>query len=144
MALGGDQGGSIRIPAAMCGIVGLKPTFGLVPYTGICPIEYSIDHTGPMAGNVHDVALLLEVGEPYLKGVLIITVKMTDSERDSDSNNMMATIKTAMMTTTRVIADESNSEFCLGRKAINSPKYESRKARDRTLFLVLLAGHCWF
>ena len=93
MALGGDQGGSIRVPAAMCGIVGLKPTFGLVPYTGICSIEYSIDHTGPMARNVHDVALLLEAGEPYLKGVLIMTVTVTVTDRDSDSDNdgMMAT-----------------------------------------------------
>ena len=46
MAIGGDQGGSIRIPAAACGIVGLKPTFGLVPYTGIMSIEATIDHTG--------------------------------------------------------------------------------------------------
>ena len=95
MALGGDQGGSIRVPAAMCGIVGLKPTFGLVPYTGICPAEYSIDHTGPMARNVHDVALLLEAGEPYLKGVLIMTVTVTvtdrDSDSDSDNDGMMAT-----------------------------------------------------
>ena len=47
MALGGDQAGSIRIPAAYCGIVGLKATHGLVPYTGIMPIEVTIDHTGP-------------------------------------------------------------------------------------------------
>ena len=39
MAIGGDQGGSIRAPAAFCGIVGLKPTFGLVPYTGIASLE---------------------------------------------------------------------------------------------------------
>lgn len=61
MALGGDQGGSIRIPAAWCGIVGLKPTHGLVPYTGIMPIEIYVDHTGPMTRNVFDNALLLEV-----------------------------------------------------------------------------------
>ncbi|KAK3603257.1 hypothetical protein CHS0354_007588 [Potamilus streckersoni] len=61
MAIGGDQGGSIRIPASWCGIVGLKPTFGLVPYTGACPIEITLDHLGPMARNVHDCALLLEV-----------------------------------------------------------------------------------
>jgi amidase len=61
MALGGDQGGSIRIPAAWCGIVGLKPTYGLVPYTGIFPIELTIDHVGPMTRTVRDNALLLEV-----------------------------------------------------------------------------------
>jgi amidase len=61
MALGGDQGGSIRMPAAFCGIYGMKPTHGLVPYTGIMPIEIYVDHTGPMTGNVSDNALFLEV-----------------------------------------------------------------------------------
>ena len=61
MALGGDQGGSIRMPAAYCGIYGLKPTHGLVPYTGIMPIELTLDHTGPMSATVEDNALLLEV-----------------------------------------------------------------------------------
>lgn len=61
MALGGDQGGSIRIPSSWCGIVGLKPTHGLVPYTGIFPIEGTLDHTGPMTNTVADAALLLEV-----------------------------------------------------------------------------------
>jgi amidase len=61
MALGGDQGGSIRIPASFCGICGMKPTHGLVPYTGIMPIEIFVDHTGPMTTNVADNALLLEV-----------------------------------------------------------------------------------
>src|SRR3974390_66172 len=61
MALGGDQGGSIRIPASFCGIYGLKPTHGLVPYSGIMPIELTLDHTGPMTATVEDTALLLEV-----------------------------------------------------------------------------------
>lgn len=61
MALGGDQGGSIRLPASWCGIVGLKPTYGLVPYTGIFPIEPTLDHVGPMTRTVTDAALLLEV-----------------------------------------------------------------------------------
>ena len=61
VAIGGDQGGSIRIPASWCGIVGLKPTYGLVPYTGIMPIEKTIDHAGPMARTVEDCAALLEV-----------------------------------------------------------------------------------
>ena len=61
MAIGGDQAGSIRIPASHCGIVGLKPTFGLVPYTGIALLEITIDTCGPMTANVADNALLLEV-----------------------------------------------------------------------------------
>jgi len=61
MALGGDQGGSIRLPASWCGIVGLKPTYGLVPYSGIFPIEPTLDHVGPMTRTVADAALLLEV-----------------------------------------------------------------------------------
>lgn len=61
MAIGGDQGGSVRVPAAWSGLVGLKPTHGLVPYTGAFPIELSHDHIGPMAMTVADVALLLSV-----------------------------------------------------------------------------------
>jgi len=60
MAIGGDQGGSIRMPASFCGIYGMKPTHGLVPYTGIMPIEIYVDHTGPMTATVTDNALLLE------------------------------------------------------------------------------------
>lgn len=59
MTLGGDQGGSVRIPASWCGVYGLKATHGLVPYTGVFPIELTIDHCGPMANNTADVARLL-------------------------------------------------------------------------------------
>ena len=61
MALGGDQGGSIRTPSSWCGIYGLKPTWGLVPTTGSMPISYSIDHCGPMGATTEDVARLLSV-----------------------------------------------------------------------------------
>jgi amidase len=61
MAMGGDQGGSIRMPSCWCGIYGMKPTHGLVPYTGIMPIEIYVDHTGPMTRTVKDNALMLEV-----------------------------------------------------------------------------------
>src|SRR5215813_11959625 len=61
MAIGGDQGGSIRMPSSFCGTYGMKPTYGLVPYTGVMPIEISVDHTGPMTATVKDNALLLEV-----------------------------------------------------------------------------------
>ena len=61
ITIGGDQGGSIRIPASFCGVVGHKPTHGLVPYTGIVGIDNTFDHAGPMARTVYDAALLLEV-----------------------------------------------------------------------------------
>jgi amidase len=59
MALGGDQGGSIRTPSAWCGVYGLKPTWGLVPMTGGMPISYSVDHCGPICNSVENVARLL-------------------------------------------------------------------------------------
>jgi amidase len=61
LAIGGDQGGSIRLPAAYCGLVGLKPTFGLCPYTGIASLAATVDHTGPITVNVLDNALVLTV-----------------------------------------------------------------------------------
>lgn len=61
MALGTDQAGSIRIPCSWSGAVGMKPTHGLVPYTGIAGLEASVDHVGPITSNVPDNALLLEV-----------------------------------------------------------------------------------
>jgi aspartyl-tRNA(Asn)/glutamyl-tRNA(Gln) amidotransferase subunit A len=60
-ALGTDTGGSIRIPAACCGTVGLKPTYGLVPTAGTYPLAWSLDHVGPLARTVGDAALLLDV-----------------------------------------------------------------------------------
>jgi amidase len=61
MAIGCDQAGSIRIPSSFCGVYGMKPSFGLVPYTGIMAIDMTIDHAGPMTATVQDNALLLEV-----------------------------------------------------------------------------------
>ena len=60
-ALGTDTGGSIRLPAACCGIVGLKPTYGRVSRAGAMPLSWSMDHIGPMAWTVRDVAILLQV-----------------------------------------------------------------------------------
>ncbi|MFO7927813.1 amidase [Natronomonas sp.] len=61
VAIGGDQGGSIRIPASWSGIVGHKPTHGLVPYTGVAGLGRSFDHAGPMCSTVEDCARVLDV-----------------------------------------------------------------------------------
>jgi aspartyl-tRNA(Asn)/glutamyl-tRNA(Gln) amidotransferase subunit A len=60
-SLGSDTGGSIRIPAALCGIVGLKPTYGRVSRHGVFPLSWSLDHVGPMTRTVADAALMLQV-----------------------------------------------------------------------------------
>src|SRR5262245_66046974 len=59
-ALGSDTGGSIRIPAACCGVVGFKPTWGLVPLDGCFPLAPSLDHAGPMAPSVEGCTAVLE------------------------------------------------------------------------------------
>jgi len=64
-ALGSDTGGSIRIPAACCGITGHKPTYGLVSRTGVIPMSHTLDHAGPMARTALDCALMLNVLQGY-------------------------------------------------------------------------------
>jgi aspartyl-tRNA(Asn)/glutamyl-tRNA(Gln) amidotransferase subunit A len=64
-AIGTDTAGSIRLPAAYCGITGLKPTYGLVSTRGIIPLSWSLDHAGPMARTVLDTALMLQAIAHY-------------------------------------------------------------------------------
>jgi aspartyl-tRNA(Asn)/glutamyl-tRNA(Gln) amidotransferase subunit A len=64
-ALGSDTGGSIRQPSAYCGIVGLKPTYGLVSTSGVVPLSWSLDHVGPMCRTVADTSVLLQVIAGY-------------------------------------------------------------------------------
>jgi len=66
-SIGTDTAGSIRVPSSCCGVVGLKPTYGLLPTDGVTTLSWTLDHAGPIAGNVLDVALLLEAasGLPY-------------------------------------------------------------------------------
>src|SRR3954463_3890776 len=61
MAMGSDTGGSIRGPAFYCGVVGLKPTYGRVSRRGVFPLSYTLDHIGPLAWTVEDVALTMQV-----------------------------------------------------------------------------------
>ncbi|KAK4937082.1 hypothetical protein LTR10_022205 [Elasticomyces elasticus] len=65
LAMGGDQAGSIRLPSSYCGIYGLKPTHGLVPYTGIAGLHPMIDYAGPMARELVDIATLLNIVAGY-------------------------------------------------------------------------------
>ena len=68
-SVGTDTGGSIRIPAALCGIVGLKPTYGLVSSAGVVPLSTTLDHCGPIARNVTDACILLEtIAGKYPRG----------------------------------------------------------------------------
>ena len=64
-AMGSDTGGSIRIPASLCGVVGLKATFGRVSLRGVVPLSWNLDHPGPMARRVSDVAVILQIIAGY-------------------------------------------------------------------------------
>ena len=64
-ALGTDTGGSVRLPSAYCGVVGIKPTYGLVPIRGIVPLAVSLDHCGPITRTVEDAALMLNTLAGY-------------------------------------------------------------------------------
>ena len=88
-SIGTDTGGSIRIPASFCGVVGFKPTYGLVSRSGVIPISSNLDHVGPMARTVRDAALLFqsivggETGGP-LVNTPATTDLMTQIENDVD------------------------------------------------------------
>lgn len=64
-ALGTDTGGSIRIPASLCGVVGFKPTFGRVSTRGVFPLSWNLDHVGPLTTCVQDAALMMQVISPH-------------------------------------------------------------------------------
>jgi aspartyl-tRNA(Asn)/glutamyl-tRNA(Gln) amidotransferase subunit A len=64
-AIGTDTGGSVRNPASMCGVVGMKPTYGLVSRRGVIPLAFSLDHIGPLSRTVHDNALMLDLIAGY-------------------------------------------------------------------------------
>jgi aspartyl-tRNA(Asn)/glutamyl-tRNA(Gln) amidotransferase subunit A len=61
LAIGSDTGGSIRVPAALCGVVGMKPSYGRISLNGVIPLSWTLDHAGSMARTVRDVAILVNV-----------------------------------------------------------------------------------
>ena len=84
-ALGTDTGGSIRIPASLCGVVGLKPTYGRISLRGVFPLSRSLDHVGPLTRSVKDAALLLQVLAGYdSKDPSSINAPTDDYLRDLD------------------------------------------------------------
>lgn len=91
-AIGSDQGGSVRIPAAFCGVVGHKPTYGLVPYTGCIGIEHAIDHPGPIAPDVESVARVLSAiagsNEQSLRDHAPVPVERYEESLDGDVEDL--------------------------------------------------------
>ncbi|MXV62588.1 amidase [Natronorubrum sp. JWXQ-INN-674] len=91
-AIGTDQGGSVRIPAAFCGVVGHKPTYGLVPYTGCIGLAYAIDHPGPMATDVETVARILTViagsNERDLRNPMPVPVEPYHDRLEGDASDL--------------------------------------------------------
>ncbi|MBI1886054.1 MAG: Asp-tRNA(Asn)/Glu-tRNA(Gln) amidotransferase subunit GatA [Chloroflexi bacterium] len=86
-ALGTDTGGSIRIPSSLCGIVGLKPTYGRVSRYGVVPLSWALDHVGPMCRTVEDAALVLGAiagADPLDPSAADVVVPRFESRLDGD------------------------------------------------------------
>lgn len=87
-SLGTDTGGSTRIPAALCGIVGFKPTYGLVSKHGVFPLAWSLDHVGILARSVWDVGILLEAIAGYDPADITTLVSKTFEAKQIDTYNV--------------------------------------------------------
>ncbi len=91
-AIGTDQGGSVRLPAALCGIVGHKPTYGLVPYTGCVGLEHTIDHPGPMAEDVETTARMLSAiagsNDAHLRWPSTVPVERYEEALEGDASEL--------------------------------------------------------
>ena len=101
MAMGSDTGGSIRIPASLCGVVGFKPTYGLVSLYGVVPLSTSFDHAGPLVRSVMDTALTMDVIAGY-------------DERDPSSVKKQPTGYAAALATVTAAAGRPLRGFVVG------------------------------
>jgi aspartyl-tRNA(Asn)/glutamyl-tRNA(Gln) amidotransferase subunit A len=113
-AIGTDTGGSIRIPSAACGTVGLKPAYGELPLSGIVPLSGSFDHVGPMARSVADAALMFDamrgtppaVFEPIAEHVTFAVVQRYFCDRvDEDVTNALSRVRAALVTAGHRVVD---------------------------------------
>jgi amidase len=111
ISLGGDQGGSVRIPASWFDIVALKPTYGLVPYTGCLMIEMTLDHIGPMANNVTNIARMMNVVagpdplDPHQRGVSAPEIDYTAALGKDIKGMRIAVVKEGFGQTAETWAD---------------------------------------
>ena len=141
-ALGTDSGGSIRIPAAFCGIVGFKPTFGLVPLDGCWPLAPSYDHAGPMARTVADCVAMLEALVPEFEpapqpdlGDLRVAVAWLDDADDgvrARVEEAAARSRTPSASSSRAAAATSRSSCARSRRCTRRSSPSSRRRTART------------
>ena len=106
-AIGTDTGGSVREPAAFCGIVGLKPTYGRVSTRGVFPLSPSLDHVGPLCRNVRDTALLLQAIAGYDK----LDTTSVDWPVDSYTKSLTTTTKPRLGIVRRPFFDDLDPEI---------------------------------
>jgi aspartyl-tRNA(Asn)/glutamyl-tRNA(Gln) amidotransferase subunit A len=106
-AIGTDTGGSIRIPASLCGVVGLKPTYGRVSLRGIIPLSWNLDHAGPLTKTVEDAAFMLQVMAGY-DPLDPASIKMLPGDFSSHLKDDLAGRTIALATGEYI--DESDSE----------------------------------
>jgi aspartyl-tRNA(Asn)/glutamyl-tRNA(Gln) amidotransferase subunit A len=153
-ATGSDTGGSVRIPSALCGIVGLKPTYGRISCAGLVPLSWSLDHPGPMTKSVYDAAVMLRAMAGYdPKDPVTLNAPVPDytqTLRDGVSGLRIATdpayafshvdnaVGVAVKQALRVLQD-------LGAELVETTLPRLDEANDATLLIIrldaLAAGH---
>jgi amidase len=163
--LGADQGGSVRIPSAWCGVYGIKPTYGLVPYTGISSVEQTQDHVGLIANTTLDLALLLEAvaGEDHLdprqshghpeeyshaltgevKGLRVGVLEEGFAWPDTSENDVDAAVREAASSLARLGAQVTSVSIPLHRQAHHIWRVVAVEGRTALMFRGRGMGTNW-